>query len=529
MIARAMLVRVKAARAMIVKTLIIVFTLTLTACTKDKKIIRADILIVSGQVFSGDDSPGKFTDVAICGKKICFVGQADKSIKAKKIINADGFVVAPGFIDPHTHSLQELLQLDTRQNINYLTQGVTTVINGNDGDGSPDVQALRKQMESQGIGTNVGLLVGHGAVRKKVMGLSNTEPTEEELNKMKALIVSAMEEGALGFSSGLYYVPGSYSKTEEVIALAKVAASYGGFYDSHIRDESTFNIGFLNAIKEVIEIAKQAKINAHIAHIKALGVDVWGQSEQAIDLINRARKNGIMITADQYPWQASGTFLHNAVVPAWVMADSRQAFVERLDNETLLPKIKSEIKENIRRRGGSQALLITASNNKPWLGKTLEEIALLENLSAVDMTIKIVKAEEVRVASFNMSSKDIERFMIQPWVVSSSDGTDGHPRKYASFPRKYREYVVKNDLLPMHTFIHRSAGKTADILGIKQRGRIKVGQFADINIIDIRNYKPVADFSNWNKLSTGVVYQFVNGTLTIADGKVTSELAGVVL
>ncbi|TQV87172.1 N-acyl-D-amino-acid deacylase family protein [Aliikangiella coralliicola] len=514
---------------MILRILVLTFTLILTACAKDKAIIQADILITSGLVYSGDDLPGEIQDVAVCGKKICFVGQAGSSVKALKTIDAKGKVVTPGFIDPHTHSLQELLDNDHKQNFNYLTQGVTTVINGNDGDGTPDILQLKKRMQAQGIGTNVGLLVGHGAVRKKVMGISNAAPNETQLEQMKSLIASSMENGALGFSTGLYYVPGSYSKTDEVSALAKVAANYGGVYDSHIRDESTFNIGFLNAVKEVIQIAKEAKIKAHIAHIKALGVDVWGQSEQAIQLINKARSEGIVITADQYPWQASGTFLHSAVIPAWVMADSKQAFTERLNNKTLLSKIKLEVKENIRRRGGPKALLVTASKNESWLGKTLEEIALNENLSAVDTAIKMVQVEDVRVASFNMSSEDINNFMVQPWVVSSSDGTDGHPRKYASFPKKYQEYVVKKKLISPQTFIHRSSGKTADIFGIKERGRIRVGYYADINVLDFANFLPQANFSNWNQLSTGVVFQLVNGTLVISKGENTGELAGVVL
>lgn len=514
-----------------IKTIGITIVLSLlSACTLlHLQPIHADLVISGGKVYVGDKQPAIDADVAICGEIICFVGQSSAHIKATKIIDAEGLIVTPGFIDPHTHSLQSLLDKDRSANLNYLTQGVTTVVNGNDGQGKADISGLREKFLQNGIGTNVGLLVGHGAVRKQVMGLSNKAPTASQLKQMKSLVASAMEQGALGLSTGLYYVPGSYSKIDEVIELAKVAAAHGGIYDSHIRDESTFSIGFLAAIDEVVEIAEKAKIKAHIAHIKALGVDVWGQSEQAVERINQARNQGLTITADQYPWQASGTFLHSAVIPGWVMADSPQAFRDRLTDNKLLPKIRAEVKENIRRRGGPKSLLITESKNSAWLGKTLAEIAEKDQQSAVDIAIEIVFQEPVRVASFNMSENDIHRFMQQDWVVTSSDGTDGHPRKYASFPKKYQQYVVENKLLSLTSFIHQSSAKTADIFGIQKRGRIKVGNYADLNVLDLKRYRPKANFSQWNLLSKGVVHQTVNGQLSIYNEHYTGALTGSVL
>lgn len=511
-------------------SLIAISLACLNACQSlSDKSITADILIQSAQVFTGEDKPGEYLDVAVCGKLICYVGPSNPLVRAPKIIDAKGLVLTPGFIDPHTHTLAELLSRDKSHNLNYLTQGVTTVINGNDGEGSANIAELSEQLENNGIGNNVALLVGHGAIRQQVMGLSNAPSNEQQLAQMKALVTQAMQEGAFGFSTGLYYVPGRYSNTQEVIELAKIAGQHGGIYDSHIRDESTFNIGFINAVKEVIEIAEKANINAHIAHIKALGVDVWGKSVEAIDIINQARDKGLRITADQYPWQASGTFLHSAVIPDWVMADSRAAFKKRLKDSELLKKIKPQISENIRRRGGANTLLITASNNPQWLGKTLQEIAQAKNISAVDVCIQIVLAEKARVASFNMSAKDIENFMLQPWVVSSSDGTNGHPRKFASYPRKYQEYVVGKKLMPLHTFINRSSAKVAEIFSIQKRGFIKSGYFADINLINLKNYQAKADFSHWNKLSTGVEHQIINGEVVISNSKNIVQNAGVVL
>jgi N-acyl-D-amino-acid deacylase len=513
------------------KTIIIsLFLLITTSCVaKDKAVLEATILIKGGSVFTGENQPSELLDVAVCNNVICFVGENSAHIKAIKIIDATGLIVTPGFIDPHTHALSELSSDDQKQNLNYLTQGVTTVIIGNDGDGTAEVAALRAQLTEKGIGTNVGFLVGHNSVRKEVMGLSNSHATAEQLLKMKLLVAKGMDEGALGFSSGLYYVPGRYADTNEVIELAKEAAKRGGIYDSHIRDESTFNIGYLAAVKEFIEVAKQAKISAHMAHIKALGVDVWGQSREAINLINQARKDGLAITADQYPWTASGTNMKSAVIPSWVRADSDEAFMSRLIDVKLVPKIQAEIKENIRRRGGAEALLVTESNNKNWLGKTLQKIALENGVSPEQQVINMTLQENVRVASFNMSQQDIDNFMKQDWVVSSSDGTNGHPRKYASFPNKYKEYVESRKVITLQSFIHKSSGKTADIFNIEKRGYIKVSNYADINLIDINNFQPKADFSHWNRLSTGVRHQLINGQLVLEEGKYRGILPGSAL
>ncbi len=512
-----------------IKIIILLLMISLVpSCTSRHTQFNVDVLIKSAVVYDGTDSVGVLQDIAICGEIICFIGHPSDLIIAKTIINADGMIVTPGFIDPHTHSLEELLG-EQHNNTNYLTQGVTTVINGNDGGGTFEITKLKNKLNNNGIGTNTAFLVGHGKIRTEVMGLSTSSPSKQQLNEMKSLVKKAMEEGALGFSTGLYYVPGSYSKTKEVIELAKIAAEYDGIYDTHIRDESTFNIGFLNAIQEVIDVGKSAKINVHIAHIKALGVDVWGQSKQAILMINKARIDGLQITADQYPWQASGTFLHSAVIPAWVMADSGEAFSERLLNENLLPTIRVEIKENIRKRGGAKALLITATKNQSWQSKTLFDIAKNENLSAENMVIKITLEEKVRVASFNMSLKDIEQFMVQPWVISSSDGTNGHPRKYASFPQKYQQFVSEKKLLSLQSFIYKSSGLTSDIFQLKNRGYLKKGYYADINIINLQNFKANASFAEWQKLSSGIEYQYVNGKSSIINGAVTGVLSGKVL
>jgi len=504
----------------------------LTACseadiTQNNAQKKVDLLITNGSVYSGESEQVQKLDIAICQQVICGLYPSGKhKVSAEKIINAQGKIVSPGFIDPHTHSLAELLSNDKNHNLNYLTQGVTTVINGNDGGGPVDITAMKARLEKNGIGTNTALLVGHGSLREQVMGREERYASPEELKKMSTLLTKAMEAGAVGLSTGLYYVPGSYANTDEVVSLAKIASQYHGIYDTHLRDESTFNIGFTAALDEAIDIADKAEIHLHLAHIKALGVDVWGQSQQAIEKIEQAQKNGTSISADQYPWLASGTKLRSAVMPKWVMADSTEAFHQRLNQADLATRLSQEITENIRRRGGPDSLYITAFKDETLIGLNLLQVSELQKLPVVATAIWLVQQGEVRVASFNMSPKDVERFMVQPWVVTSSDGTDGHPRKYASFPRKYQSYVVDKKLLTIAEFINRSSAKTAHILGFTDRGILKVGYKADVIVFDQQTFAPKADFNQWNNYSAGVEQVIVNGELVIENGQYLGNLAG---
>lgn len=500
------------------------FLMTIGSCASQQHV---DILIESGTLYDGTEALPYSADIAICGELICAVEPAgEKRFSAKRIIDASGLIISPGFIDPHTHAYSDLTSTDKNHNQNYLFQGVTTVVTGNDGGGYPDVNNAIQNLNPNGIGTNLAVFVGHGKIRQHVMGNDQREATEQELSQMKALVENAMQQGALGLSSGLYYVPGSFASTAEVIELAKIAAQHNGIYDTHLRDESTFNIGFLNAIEEAIEIADKADIHLHLAHLKALGVDVWRQSAQAIELIEQSQARGISISADQYPWQASGTNIKSAVVPKWALASDNLSFSDRMKNPDYSDRVKMQIAANIRRRGGADALLITASKDQSLVGKTLLQIAEQRQQKPEETVLELLKLGLVRVASFNMLKEDIEAFMVKPWVVTSSDGTNGHPRKFASFPKKYQDYVVEKPLLSLGDFIHRSSLKTANILNIKDRGIIKQGFKADILIFDTEKYAPNADFKSWNKLSSGVIYLLVNGQLAIDQETYTGALAG---
>ncbi|PHR59937.1 MAG: amidohydrolase [Robiginitomaculum sp.] len=492
--------------------------------------MNVDLLLENGQVYLGDGAKSVSVDVAIKNDQIVFVGASASHIKAELTVDVSGLIVAPGFIDPHTHSLLELQSphKTIRQNANYRLQGVTSVFIGNDGGGGPDIAGLRASLQAAGIGTNMALYVGHGAVRRHVMGNDNRAPRPAELAKMKALISTAMDAGALGLSTGLFYVPGSFSNTDEVIELAKIAAAKGGVYDSHIRDESTYSIGLEAAIEEVLEIGRRANIPVHIAHIKALGVDVWGKSVPVIEMIEKARADGINVTADQYPWLASGTSISAALIPREIKAGGTEKYLARLNNFALREKLLIDVRENLRRRGGADAVLIT-KGRADWQGKTLTQIAAQNNMSAPQVAIEIALNGNAKIASFNMNKQDVTNFMAQSWVMTSSDGSEGHPRKYASFPKKYETYVKQQKIMPLETFLYRSSGLVADTFKLCGRGYIKTGYKADIVVFDPKTFAAKADFQNPKILSSGVKYLLVNGQLAVKEGKSQAVLPGKIL
>ena len=325
--------------------------------------------------------------------------------------------------------------------------------------------------------------------------------------------------------TGLYYTPGSYSPTEEVIELSRVAARYGGIYDSHLRDESSYNIGLLGAIEELIRIGEEAEIPVHIAHLKALGRDVWGQSGDVIALVEAARERGVEVTADQYPYRASGTNFASALIPAWVRADSREAMFGRIANPDLADGIREEMEQNLWRRGGADSLLVTASDSE-WRGKTLEEISEQTGLDPLEAAVEVVRGGNPSIASFNMNPDDINAIAIQKWVMTGSDGSGGHPRKYGTYPTAYRDMVVRDKLFSFEWFVRRSSGLVADGLKICDRGYLQEGKVADIVVLDLETYEPVADFQNPTELATGVIHSLVNGEFAVAYRERLATLPG---
>lgn len=489
---------------------------------------NVDVLITGAEVFLDKEQGFQKLDVGIKDDKIVFVGAAaDSRIEARDQINASGMVLSPGFIDPHTHLSYDLSREDRKANLPYLLQGVTTIFTGNDGSSPLPIGEKLDEWNANGIGTNAALLVGHNSVREEAVGLKDVQPQEEELNKMRQLVEEGMDQGAFGLSTGLFYAPGSYANTQEVIALAEVAARKGGIYDTHLRDESSYTIGLLKSIEEVLKIAEEADIPVHISHIKALGKDVWGQSAEVIEMIEQAQANGLQVTANQYPYPASRTNLISAVIPRWAEDGGYQSLLKRFDDEALEDRLKAGIKENIRRRGGPETLVFSSADDKTLNGRNLEEIAQGWNVTPTEAVIKALKEDKgIRVVSYNMTNEDLLSFMQQEWVMTGSDGTPGHPRKYGSFATKMRKYWREDRAIDLPFLLHNQTVLVAETMGLEKRGKIEEGYYADLILFDPEKVEDHATFEEPSQLAVGMDQVWVNGTRVVKNGEYSGELAG---
>ena len=498
---------------------------------------KADVIIRGGTIYDGGTAKPYMGDVALRGDRIVYVGRRARMTAASEI-DARGMIVAPGFIDAHTHADSFIRSPDKAQRVNaaWLDQGVTTVVIGVDGYGTPDVGADAAKLQASGIGTNIVPFVGFGAVRQRILGADARAPNAQELDAMKALVAKGMCEGATGLSAGLFYPPQSFAKTQEVVAVAREAAIRGGMYDTHQRDESSYTIGLLGSVREAINIGKQAGMPVHFAHLKALGVDVQGQAPAVIATINAARAAGQDVTADQYPWLASGSSLDASLLPGWAVDGGDAALIKRLDDPATLARIQDEMANNMRRRGGAKALLLIAQNF-PWTGKTLDQVAAEWTVDPRDAALRIIRqsietadkgkrGRGTAVASFNMAQADVDLLMQQPWIVTSSDGSDGHPRMFATFPEKYVRYVRDRKVIGLQTFVRQSTGLTADMYRIDRRGYLRAGYYADVVVIDPKQYAPRADYVHPRELSVGVSKLFVNGSLAVDGSQATGAVAG---
>lgn len=513
--------------SILILPLAIISSLICLPITQAVAVDELDILIVHGKLLDGSGRKARRADVGIRGDRIVFVGDATRQrLNATRTIDAAGMIVAPGFIDPHTHTLGDLSDERRKSNLPYLMQGVTTVITGNDGESTLNIADALRKWDEQGIGTNAILLSGFGTIRSRVLGPSDAQPTAGQLEEMKALVARNMDDGAFGISTGLYYAPQSYAKTEEVIELSKIAAAKGGVYDTHMRDEGSYSIGLLGAIKETIRIGREAKIPVHISHIKALGPDVWGQSKPAIDLMKKARGDGIEILACQYPYDASGSNLQASLVPRWGEVGGRAELLKRIDDPQVRPRLITEMEANLKRRGGADSLLITQARDATLVGKRLSAIAQAMNKPPVEAALDIIKAGGAGVASFNMSEKDIEQFMKNKLVVTCSDGSTGHPRKYGTFPKKLRTYVFDRKLISLPFFVRNSSALTAEWFHIPERGLIREGYFADVIVFDPKTVSDRATYEQPELPAAGMLYVIVNGRVTVDNGAYTGVLAG---
>lgn len=495
------------------------------------------IVIVGATVHDGTGEPGRVADVCIFGDKITGVGKVERPADAI-VIDGAGMIVCPGFIDLHTHcdtGSPTLTAKAGRPNTCYIMQGVTTVVTGNCGSGPVDTAKFFQALEAGGIGTNVIHQAPHNSIREAVMGNANRSPTTAELQKMEALVGKAMTDGAWGLATGLIYNPGTYAKTEEIIALAKVSGKHGGHYASHIRNEGS---GLLDAIQEAIDIGKGGKCAIHISHIKASGRAAHGMSIQAIALIEAARKAGQAVTADQYPYTASSTSLRATLVPSKYREGNQKDFVARIDDPNTGPKLKADIEAALSERDNGKAIQIARYSNKPaWQGKRISQIAESEKKQPIDIVLEIERNGGAGIVNFGMSEEDVRIYMKQDWVATASDGsthlagaTVPHPRSYGTFPKKVGFYSIEEKLIPVERAIRSCSGLPADILKLKDRGYIKPGQFADVVIFDPKTFRDTATYEKPHQLAVGIRYLFVNGKMVIDTGKHQPEvLAGKAL
>lgn len=482
-----------------------------------------DILIVNAQVFDGLNTPAQRVVVGVKGDRITFIGESYQGV-ADKTIDADNAVLAPGFIDPHTHADKWLKDPARNAVMPWVKQGVTTLLGGNDGFGPYNIKAAFDEIVQNGMGLNLGLFVGFGTVRSKVLGKEDVQPSAGEIEKMKELVDKGMKEGAIGFSTGLLYVPQRYSKTEEIIELSKIAAQHRGIYDTHMRSESG---NIINSIKEVLEINEKAGLPVHISHLKVAGRKNWGRSDEVISLIREARKKGVDITASQYPFNASMTSLKSNLIPGWAQAGGNAKMVERLDNEKDLIRIKNHLKKRTD-LANKNVMISTRDETFELLnGKTLYDICQEWDLPIEETVVKILKMNPaISAISFSMSEEDIVNIMKEEWVMTDSDGGGVHPRTFSTFSKIIEKYALQEKLFDIQYAIYRGTGLTAKTFGITDRGVLKVGNYADLIVFHPQEIEAKSTFKDIVQLSEGMKYVIINGKIVVENGTHTGTLSG---
>ena len=498
----------------------VIATAIATACTRSAAPLpaRPGFLITNASVIDGSGSPARRASVRVEGDRIAAVGElATRS--GETVVDAHGLTLAPGFIDTHSHADDDLFEHP--EALAVVSQGITTIIGGQDG-GSPIPLAryLDSLQKSPGA-VNVGMYVGHGSIRDSVMGEDfKRVATPAEVDRMKAMLASEMQAGAIGLSSGLEYDPGIYSDPSEVIALAKVAASFGGRYISHIRSE---DYAFWKAIDEIITIGRQAKLPVQISHTKLAMRDLWGHADSLVRILDAARKSGVDITADVYPY----LYWHSTLTVLFPKRD----FENRTSAEFALTQTSTP--------GG--LLLGHYEPNPSYAGKTVAEISKLRGTDSITTLIDLIRDSEAMrkrtghssesVIGTSMVEPDVELIMKWPYTNLSTDGSlDGpHPRGYGAFPRFLGRYVRERKVMPLEEAVHRMTSLAAEHMGIKDRGRITPGMFADLVLFDPATVIDRATPAEPHLVSVGIARVWVNGAEVFADGKTTTARPGKVI
>lgn len=500
---------------------------------------RYDILITGGTVVDGTGQPRYAADVAITGDTIAVVSRTpvDPAL-ARRTIDATGLIVAPGFIDLHAH-LDPILRLPDAESA--ARQGVTFALGGPDGGGPFPFGAYLDSVKSRELGINVAFLAGHNTIRRRAMGTANRAPTAEELDRMRGMVAQSMQEGAFGLSTGLRYIPGFYSNTDEVVELSTVAADSGGIYTSHLREEA---VGLIEGVAEALEIGRRSRIPVVLTHHKAVGVLMWGQSTATLAMVDSARAAGTDVMIDQYPYTATSTSL-SVLVPPWALADGDSALERRWNDPALRDSMTRDMLEILRHdRGGGDLRRVQFARvgwDSTLNGKTLYDLVKREGVeptleNAPPIIMDAVLRGGASMVYHVLDEEDVRRIMAHPTTMIASDGRltrlgDGvpHPRNYGTFPRVLGHYVRDEGVLTLEEAVHRMTGLPAARLGLEDSRCLRAGCIADIVVFDADSVADVATFEDPHRYPTGIPWVIVNGVPVVDGGAFTDARPGRVI
>ena len=495
-----------------------------------------DLVITNARVVDGSGNPWFKADVGIKGGLITRIGRISSS-EAKQILDAKGQVVAPGFIDVHTH-VENIYNLPAAEN--FIRMGVTSLVTGNCGTSTTDVGEFLGRIQSKPLAVNLATLIAHGSVRRKVVGLDDRAPTPEEQKQMESIVEKGMQDGAVGLSTGLIYTPGTYAKTDEIIGLAKVAARYGGLYATHMRNEGE---KVADAIRESIQIGEQAGLPVEISHFKISSKKLWGQSPMTLGLVRDARARGLSVTVDQYAYTASSTSLESRL-PSWVRAGGFEEAKKRLADKATREKVVTDMKESLKRGGFKDfdyAVVASYDADKSFNGKSIKEITKLvkkkdDVTSQIDQIIDMYLAGGAGMIYHGMSEDDVKRIMQEPFTMIASDSgvrqndeSVPHPRGYGDNARVLGHYVRELKLISLEDAVRKMTSLPAQTFGFRDRGLIREGFAADIVIFDENTILDRATYDKPHQFPVGISYVLVSGELVLSNDQITSARPGVAL
>jgi N-acyl-D-amino-acid deacylase len=493
-----------------------------------------DVLIRGGRILDGAGNPWFRADVGVKDGRVASIGNLDGKT-AVRTIDARNRIVAPGFIDVHVHVEGEIDR--TPRADNFLLDGVTTIVTGNCGGSRLNFAEWFQKLEKLGMGVNLASFVGHNTVRAEVMGTANRLATPPEIARMQAIVERAMREGAIGFSTGLIYIPGTYSNTAEVVALAKASAKYGGVYASHMRDEGAH---VLDAIEEAVTVGREAGMPVELSHFKINTRRLWGASEKSIELVEKYRREGVDVVVDQYPYDRSGTNL-GLLVPTWALADGREAILKRLHDPAVRVKIAREMEGILAEKGQPDYAFATVASRGQYEGKTISEVNVLKGRAAsvpneIQTVLDMMEAGGASMVYQVMGQVDIDRILRYPNTAIASDGGvrvpgEGlpHPRSYGTNARILGEFVRNRHVLTLEDAVRRMTSLPARTFRFHDRGVIREGAAADLLVFDPDKVEDRATFTNPHQYSAGFDYVIVNGRVEVDEGKLTASRGGVVL